>query len=196
MYNFSLIAGAIVILLGFTIATIGWKIHRSMIALSGFVIGVISCDLIIYSFNLFSDVVFLWGLSILAGVLVGALFIIYEKISIGLTSGFIGAAIVSDLTSTRTLVGWNFGYPILETRLNYLPILIAFTLSTYAGLRFYRIGYIILSTGIGALLVAWGGTITGFWAVDRVGFPIILSLFIGAIMQLSQEGYTKRSTYH
>lgn len=188
MFNSSLLAGAIIILIGFTIATVGWKIHRAMMALSGFVIGAIACNLIIASLAFFSDITWIWGLSILSGILTAIIFIVYEKTSIGVTSGLIGAAIISDLTSTRTLVGWDYGYPILETRLNYLPISIAFLISTYAGLRFYKIGYIILSTGIGAILVAWGGTVAGLWAIERVGFPILLSLFLGTIIQLAQEG--------
>jgi hypothetical protein len=188
MFDSSLLVGVIIILLGFTIASVGWKIHRAMIALSGFVIGAIACNLIIASFALLSDIAWIWSFSILTGFLTAILFIIYEKTSIGITSGLIGAAIISDLTSTRILIGWDYGYPILETRLNYLPISIAFLISTYAGLRFYKIGYIILSTGIGAIIVAWGGTVAGLWAINRVGFPLLLSLFLGAIIQLAQEG--------
>jgi hypothetical protein len=188
MFTSSLLAGAIIILLGFAIATIGWKIHRAMIALSGFVIGAIACNLIIASLAFFSDIAWIWGLSILSGILTAILFIVYEKTSIGVTCGIIGAAIISDLTSTRTLVGWEYGYPMLETRLNYIPVSIAFLISTYAGLRFYKIGYIILSSGIGAILVAWGGTVAGLWAIDRVGFSLLLSLFLGTIIQLAQEG--------
>jgi hypothetical protein len=188
MFNFSLIVGAVIIVIGFAVATIGWKIHRAMIALSGFVIGALSCNLIIASLSLIDDLTWIWGLSITAGILSAILFIIYEKKSIGVTSGIIGAAIISDLTSTHILVGWDYGYPILETRLNYIPILLAFLISTYAGLRFYKIGYIILSTGIGAILVAWGGIVSGIWVVSRVGFPILLSLLLGIIIQLAQEG--------
>lgn len=191
MYNASFLAGASIIIIGFSIATKGWQIHRVMIALSGFVIGALSCNLAIITLTSFNNITGIWGLSLSSGILVSILFMIYEKTSIAVTSGLIGATIISDLTSTRSLVGWDYGYPVLETRLNYLPIIIVFLISTYAGLRFYKIGYIILSTGIGSILIAWGGIVAGLWAIDRVGFPILLSLFLGAIFQLAQEG-TKR----
>jgi len=188
MYTSSLLVGILVIFIGFIIATLGWKIHSVMIAISGFVIGVIASNLIVTSLAFFSDIAWIWGISILSGIFTAIIFIVYKKTSIGVTSGLIGAAIISDLTSTRTLVGWDYGYPILETRLNYLPISIAFLISTYAGLRFYKLGYVILSAGIGAILVAWGGTLSGLWAIDRIGFPLLLSLFLGAVIQLAQEG--------
>jgi hypothetical protein len=164
-----------------------------MIALSGFVIGVILGNLIVVALGFFSDIVLIGGLSILSGIFTAIIFIVYKKTSIGVTSGLIGAAISSDLTSTRTIVDWNFGFPIIETRYNYLPIFIAFLVSSYLGLRFYRLGYIILSTGIGAILIATGGTVARLWSIDRVGFPLLLSLFLGTIIQLAQEG-SKRET--
>lgn len=188
MYPLSLFSGSAIIIIGFIVATIGWKVHSFMIVIAGFVIGMIVCNLAIVSFFPFIDFMWIWGLSIFTGVFTAILFMIYEKTSIGVTSGLIGAAIISDLTSTRTLIGWETGYPLLETRLNYLPILITLIISSYAGLRFYKIGYIILSSGIGAILIAWGGTIAGLWPLDRVGFPILLSIFLGTIIQLAQEG--------
>jgi predicted RNA-binding Zn-ribbon protein involved in translation (DUF1610 family) len=80
---------------------------------------------------------------------------------------------------------------MLETKYNYLPIIVAFLISSYVGLRFYRLGYIILSTGIGAILIATGGTVARLWNIDRIGWPMLLSLFLGTIIQLAQEG-TKR----
>ena len=191
MLSPNFLAGVIIILIGFTIATIGWKIHSAMIALSGFVIGVIIGNRIVVALGFFSDLVLIGGLSILSGLLAAIIFIVYEKTAIGVTSGLIGAAISSDLTSTRTLVGWEYGFPMLETKYNYIPIIIAFLISSYIGLRFYRLGYIILSTGIGAILIATGGTVARLWNIDRIGWPMLLSLFLGMIIQLAQEG-TKR----
>jgi predicted RNA-binding Zn-ribbon protein involved in translation (DUF1610 family) len=191
MLSPNFLAGAIIILTGFTIATIGWKIHSAMIALSGFVIGVIIGNRIVVGLGFFTDLVLIGGLSIITGLLAAIIFVVYEKTAIGVTSGLIGAAISSDFTSTRTLVGWEYGFPMLETKYNYIPIIVAFLISTYVGLRFYRLGYIILSTGIGAILIATGGTVSRLWAIDRIGWPMLLSLFLGAIIQLAQEG-TKR----
>ena len=188
MLSPNFLAGVIVILIGFVIATIGWKIHSGMIVLSGFVIGAIIGERIVVILGFFSDVVLLGGFSILLGIITAIFFLIYEKTSIGVTSGLIGAAISSDLTSTRTLVNWNFGFPVIETKYNYLPIFVVFLISLYLGLRFYRLGFIILSTGIGAILIATGGTIAQLWSVDRIGWPMLLSLFLGTIIQLAQEG--------
>jgi hypothetical protein len=191
MLSPNLLAGVIIIIIGFTIASIGWKIHSAMIAFSGFVVGTIIGNRIFVALGFFSDLVLIGGLSILSGIIIAIIFIVYEKTSIGITSGFMGAAIISDLTSTRTLVGWEYGFPMLETKYNYLPILVAFLVSSYIGLRFYRLGYIILSTGIGAILIATGGTVARLWSIDRIGWPMLLSLFLGSIIQLAQEG-TKR----
>jgi hypothetical protein len=194
VYSPYFLTGVIIILIGFIIATIGWKIHGVMIALSGFVIGVIIGNRIVVASGFFSDIFLIGGLSILSGIFAAIVFNVYEKAAIGVTSGLIGAAISSDLTSTRTIIDWNYGFPIIETKLNYLPIFIAFIISVYIGSRFYKLGYIILSTGIGAILVATGGTVARLWTFDRVGFPLLLSIFIGAIVQLAQEG-SKRETY-
>ncbi|MCX6653983.1 MAG: hypothetical protein NTY03_02550 [Candidatus Bathyarchaeota archaeon] len=191
MLSPNFLAGAIIILIGFTIATIGWKIHSTMIALSGFVVGVIIGNRIVVGLGFFTDLVLIGGLSIIMGLLAAIIFVVYEKTAIGVTSGLIGAAISSDFTSTRTLVGWEYGFPMLETKYNYIPIIVAFLISSYVGLRFYRLGYIILSTGIGAILIATGGTVARLWNIDRIGWPMLLSLFLGTIIQLAQEG-TKR----
>jgi len=191
MLSPNFLAGTVIILIGFTIATIGWKIHSAMIALSGFVVGVIIGNRIIVALGFFTDLVLVGGLSILSGLIAAIVFIVYEKTAIGVTSGLIGAAISSDLTSTRTLIGWEYGFPILETKYNYIPIIVTFLISSYVGLRFYRLGYILLSTGIGAILIATGGTVARLWNIDRIGWPMLLSLFLGTIIQLAQEG-TKR----
>ena len=180
-----------IIIIGFIIATIGWKIHNGMIAVSGFVIGALVGERIVVALGFASDIVLIGCLSIVSGIITTIIFLVYEKTSIGLTSGLIGAAISSDLTSTRTLINWSLGFPIIETKYNYLPIVVVFLLSSYLGLRFHRIGYIILSTGIGAILITTGGTVAQLWSIDRIGWPMLLSLFLGTIIQLAQEG-TKR----
>ena len=191
MLSPNFLAGAIIILIGFTIATIGWKIHSTMIALSGFVVGVIIGYRAAVALGFITDLVLIGGLSFLSGLIAAIIFVVYEKTAIGVTSGLIGAAISSDLSSTRTLVGWEYGFPMLEIRYNYLPIIVVFIISSYVGLRFYRLGYIILSTGIGAILIATGGTVARLWDIDRIGWPMLFSLFLGTIIQLAQEG-TKR----
>jgi hypothetical protein len=191
MLSPNFLAGGVVILIGFTIATLGWKIHSVMMALSGFVVGVIIGNRIVVDSGFFTDIVLIGSLSILSGLIAAIIFNVYEKTAIGVTSGLIGAAISSDLTSTRTLVGWEYGFPMLVIKYNYIPIIVVFLISSYIGLRFYRLGYIILSTGIGAILIATGGTVARLWSIDRIGWPMLLSLFLGTIIQLAQEG-TKR----
>ncbi len=188
LFSTDLIYGLIIIIIGFSIETIGWRIHRPMIGFSGLVVGGWLGNLL--AVNLLNLNNLTWRLTILgiASVAMAIAFLVYEKISVGITSGLVGAMIVSGFTSTSTLIGWRMNSPLIEVHFNYPVVLIAFVISSYVGWRYFKLGYIILSTGIGSILVASGGILAGLWNYDNLGIFVLLSLFMGVIAQLSQEG--------
>jgi hypothetical protein len=187
LINTDFVFGAIIIFVGLAVETIGWKIHQQIVGISGFVVGLVIGDFIGSQVLRIDFVV--WRILILAAssIMFFILFFVYIKISIGVTSGIVGALIVSGFTSSRTIAEWSLNYTI-QTNYNYPALIIAFAVSSYAGYRFFKLGYIILSTGIGSILVAYGGIISGLWTYSFLGVFLLLSLLLGVIVQLSQEG--------
>jgi len=188
LFSTDLAYGVIIIVIGFSIETIGWRIHRAMIGISGFVTGGVIANFLATNLLNLSDLTWMLALLSILSVATAIAFLVYEKISVGITSGLVGAMIVSGFTSTRTLIGWRMNFPLIEPHYNYPVVSIAFLISTYIGWRYFKLGYIILSTGIGSILVASGGILAGLWNYDNLGIFVLLSLMIGAIVQLSQEG--------
>jgi hypothetical protein len=188
LLNADFVFGAIIIFIGLAIETIGWKIHQQIVGVSGFVVGLVVGDFIGSQLLQLDYVV--WRILILAAssIMFFILFFVYMRISIAVTSGIVGALIVSGFTSSRTLADWSLTYTVFQTNYNYSALIIAFTVSFYAGYRFFKLGYIILSTGIGSILVAYGGIISGLWTYNYLGIFLLLSLLLGVIAQLSQEG--------
>jgi hypothetical protein len=188
LLNAELFFGAAIIIIGLALETMGWKIHRQIIGLSGLIVGLVVGDFI--GTQLLGLNFILWRVIILAfsSLLFIVLFFVYMRISIGITSGIMGSLIISGFTSSRTLAEWNLNYAIFQTNYNYPSLILAFAISSYAGYRFYKLGYLILSTGIGSIIVAYGGIISGFWTYDNLGIFLLLSLLLGVILQLSQEG--------
>jgi len=180
--------GVAIILVGFSIETIGWKIHQQIIGISGFIVGLVFGDFIVTQVLLLDSVVWRVGILLASSFAFAILFFVYLKISIAVTSGIVGALIVSGFTSSRTIAEWSLSSTVFQTNYNYPALIVAFALSSYAGYRFYRIGYIILSTGIGSILVAYGGIVSGLWTYSFLGIFLLLSLLLGVIVQLSQEG--------
>ena len=188
LLNTDFVCGAIIIFVGLAVETIGWKIHQQIVSISGIIVGFIVGDFIINQvFNIDNS---LFRIAILAvfSVAFFVIFFVYMRISIAVTSGIMGALIVSGFTSSRTIVEWSFPYAIFQTNFNYPALIIALTVSSYAGYRFYKLGYIILSTCLGSILVAYGGILSGLWAYSYLGIFLLLSLLLGVIVQLSQEG--------
>lgn len=188
IFSIDLAFGLMIIIVGFSIETIGWRIHSAMIGISGFVVGGFIANFLATNLLNLGDLTWRFGVVGLASVATALAFLIYEKISVGITSGLVGAMVVSGFTSTRTLIGWRMNSPLIEPHYNYPVVLIAFVISSYVGWRYFKLGYIILSTGIGSILVVSGGILAGLWNYDNLGVFVLLSLMIGAIVQLSQEG--------
>jgi hypothetical protein len=180
--------GIALIFVGFAVETLGWRLHQQIVGISGFIVGLVIGDFI--GSQVLSLDFFVWKLAILvvSSVAFSILFFVYMRISIAVTSGIVGALIVSGFTSSRTLVEWSLDYSIFQTNFNFPALIIAFAVSTYVGYRFYKLGYIILSTGLGSILVAYGGIISGFWTYSYLGIFLLLSLLLGVIVQLSHEG--------
>jgi|WetSurMetagenome_2_1015567.scaffolds.fasta_scaffold93267_2 hypothetical protein len=188
LFNAEFFFGAIVILVGLAVELVGWKIHQQIVSVSGFIVGLVVGDFI-WSQVFYVDYIF-WRIFILAtfSIIFFVLFFVYIRISIGVTLGIVGALIVSGFTSSRTIADWSLNYVFFQTNYNYPVLVIAFAISSYAGYRFFKLGYIILSTGIGSILVAYGGIISGLWTYNYLGIFLLLSLLLGSIVQLSQEG--------
>jgi hypothetical protein len=188
LLNADFVFGAIIIFIGLAVETIGWKIHQQIVGVSGFVVGLVVGDFI--GSQLLQVDFVVWRILILAAssIMFLILFFIYIRISIGVTSGIVGALIVSGFTSSRTIAEWSLNYSLFQTHYNYTALIAAFAVSSYAGYRFFKLGYIILSTGIGSILVAYGGVISGLWTYSFLGIFLLLSLMLGVIVQLSQEG--------
>ena len=183
-----LFIGAVIIFVGLAIEIRGWRLHQQIVGISGFIVGLVVGDFI--GSQVFNLDFIVWRIVILAASSIGftILFFVYMRISIGVTSGIVGALIISGFTSSRTLAEWSLNYVVYRTNFNYPAMIIAFALSGYAGYRFYKLGYIILSTGIGSILVAYGGEISGLWSYSYLGIFLLMSLMIGVIVQLSEEG--------
>jgi hypothetical protein len=188
LINADFVFGAIIIFVGLAVELIGWKLHQQIVGVSGFVVGLVVGDFL--GSQVLQIDYFLWRILILAAFSVGffVLFFVYLRISIAVTSGIVGALIVSGFTSSRTIAEWSLNYVFFQTNYNYPVLIIVFAISSYAGYRFFKLGYIILSTGIGSILVAYGGIISGLWTYSYLGIFLLLSLLLGVIVQLSQEG--------
>jgi hypothetical protein len=188
LLNAVFFSGAALILTGIAIELIGWKIHQQIVVVSGFIVGLVVGDFIgVQMLNL--DFL-LWRLFILAvsSIAFTVLFFVYIRASIGVTSGIVGALIISGFTSSQTITEWSLNYALFETNFNYPALILSFVASALAGYRFYKLGYIILSAGIGSILVAYGGIVIGFWTYSYLGIFLLLSLMLGVIVQLSEEG--------
>jgi hypothetical protein len=188
LLNADLFIGAVIIFVGLAIEIRGWKLHQQIVGISGFIIGLVVGDFI-GSEVLNLDFI-VWRILILTASSIGftILFFVYMKISIGVTSGIVGALIVSGFTSSRTLAEWSLNYVNYRTNFNYPALIITFALAGYAGYRYYKLGYIILSTGIGSILVAYGGEIANIWSYSYLGIFLLISLMLGVVAQLSEEG--------
>jgi len=177
--------GIIVLLIGLGIACFGWKIHRALIAIMGFLIGGA------LGFLLLGAALRDLGGALLAFFIVGVFsawfFSTYEKIAVGLGAGFIGADIVADLTAKHTYSSSFFGIPVYDTQYNYPVIIIAFLISAYLGWQFYKLGYIIITSGIGASLISIGGAFIGFWGLANTTIPLLGAFLLGIIVQYIQE---------
>ena len=184
--NVVFLFGVALIIIGFAVELMGWKIHQQIVSISGFIVGLVIGDFL--GVQILNLDFFLWRLLILgvSSIIFTALFFIYIRISIGVTSGIVGALIVSGFTSSRTIAEWSLNYSEFQTHFNYPALVLAFVVSCYAGYRFYRLGYIILSTGIGSILFAYGGVISGLWTYSYLGVFLLLSLMLGAVAQLSE----------
>jgi hypothetical protein len=180
--------GVAIILVGFAVETMGWKIHQQIVGLSGFIVGLVVGDFIGSQILHLDFIVWSVALQVVSSFIFTVLFFVYMRISIGITSGIVGALIVSGFTSSSTLTEWSLNYTVFQTNFNYPALILAFSVSGYAGYRFYRLGYIILSAGIGSILVAYGGLIAGFWTYSYLGIFLLLSLMLGMIVQLSEAG--------
>ena len=179
--------GIALILIGFGIEALGWKIHQQIVGVSGFVFGLVVGDFV--GSQLFHlDFLFRVVILLIAGFGFLLLFFIYMRVSVAFTSGIIGALIVSGFTSYQMITEWRLTYAVFQTVYNYPALLLSFLVSFLAGYRYYKLGYIVLSTGIGSIFIAYGGIFTGIWDYNGLGIFVLLSLMLGAIIQLSQEG--------
>lgn len=180
--------GVFLIFLGLAILALGWKIHQQIVGITGFISGLVFGDFIGSQLFRFDFFLLKLTLIIISSIAFSLLFFIYMRFSIGITSGIIGAIIISGFTSSKTLIGWALDYAIFQTNYNYAALILSFIIFGIAGYRFYKLGYIILSTGIGSILFSYGGIFVGLWNYDRQGIFLLLSLMLGIIIQLSQEG--------
>ncbi len=187
MINAEFFYGISLMIIGFGIEALGWKIHQQIVGISGLVFGLVVGDFI-GSQLLRLDFLFRVVILLMTGLGFFLLFFIYMRASIAFTSGVIGALIVSGFTSYQILTEWRLTYAVFQTVYNYPALLISFLLSFLAGYRYYKLGYIVLSTGIGSIFIAYGGIFIGIWSYNGLGLFVLLSLMLGAIIQLSQEG--------
>ena len=188
IYNPVFFFGVLIIIIGLAIELMGWKIHQQIVGVSGVIVGFVVGDFVggaILNLDLLP-----WRTALIAASTIAffILFFVYIRASIAVTSGIVGALIVSGFTSSRTITEWSLNYAVFQTNYNYPLLFVAFAVSSIAGYRFYKLGYIILSTGIGSILVAYGGNIAGLWGYDHLGIFLLLSLMLGAIVQFSEEG--------
>jgi len=188
LLNTDFVFGVFIIFIGLAVDTIGWKIHKQILPVSGLVIGLVVGDFVGSQVLNLDNILLRILILATSCITFFIIFFVYVRISISVTSGIVGALIVSGFTSSRTITEWTLNYAIFQTNYNYSALLIAFAISSYVGYRFFKLGYIILSTGIGSILVAYGGIISGMWTYSFLGIFLLLSLFLGVIMQLSQEG--------
>ena len=180
--------GILIIITGLTIEILGWRLHQQLIEFSGLIVGLVIGDFVssqILRLNFF----FLYiSILIISGIAFTVIFFVYQRISISIVSGLVGALIVSGFTSSRTLSEWVLNYPIFQTNFNLPVLIISFMVSSFIGYRFSKLGYIWLSSGIGSILLAYGGYVSNFWAYSNLGLFLLLSLLVGVIAQLSREG--------
>jgi hypothetical protein len=185
--NADIIFGLVVIFIGLTIEIRGWKIHQQIIGLSGLIVGLVVGDFCTQVLSI-DSIILKYLILAISSITFTILYFVYMRISISVTSGIVGALIVSGFTSSNTITEWSLNYINYQTNFNYPALIATFILSSYAGYRFYKIGYIILSIGIGSILVAYGGEIAKLWSYNFLGIFLLMSLLLGAVVQLSEEG--------
>ncbi len=191
MNTLSILLGFLLLFFGFSIILVGWKIHRQMIGLAGFITGALIGNFIYVEILRQDFFVFQLVLVPLVGVAFLIIFLVYERWALSITGGVVGALVISGFTSTRVLIDWDAETPIFAPHYNYVALFAAFLVFFYLSHKFFKLGYIFLSTFIGSIFIAYGGVGIGFWSYDNLGLFLLLSILTGIIIQLHSEGEVK-----
>ena len=174
-------------LVGAAFTFYGWKLHRLLIAVDGFVVGgvvgtLLGSATLDYGYYDSISVYFIIG-----GIIGAGIFLMLEKIAVGCSIGSIGAVIVGEATKTQYLEGYWWGIPQYTTQYNNIAIIIGFIVFAYVGWKFYKYAYIFLTSASGSFLIAAGGVLSGFWNVYNA-WLITLGIFIvGIFVQYRNE---------
>ena len=162
-----------------------------MIGLAGFITGALIGNFLYVEILRLDFFVLQLALVPLVGVAFLIIFLVYERWALSITGGVVGALVISGFTSTRVLIDWDAETPIFAPHYNYIALLAAFLVFFYLSHKYFKLGYIFLSTCIGSILIAYGGVGIGFWSYDNLGLFLLLSLFTSIIIQFHGEGEVK-----
>lgn len=179
--------GVVSMLVGAAFTFYGWRLHRLLIAVDGFVVGgvvgfVLGSTTLDYGYYDSLSVYFVIG-----GIIGAGFFLMLEKIAVGCSIGSIGAAIMGEATKTQYLEGYWWGIPQYTTEYNNIAIIIGFIIFAYVGWKFYKYAYIFLTSASGSLLIAAGGVLSGFWNVDSAWLIALVLFLVGIFIQYQNE---------
>jgi hypothetical protein len=105
---------------------------------------------------------------IVGGVLGGALLQLLERVAVALIGGLVG----------YSLVWYLLGYSNVE-----FYQIIGFIVFACLAWVLYKDAYIILTAGVGSLIMGTAGSIIGWWYPTESGVPTIFLFIFGCIVQ-------------